>query len=313
MIVDAHVHVFPDVCGLTVAGPTRGLGGGRIAVGDAELQLTPPSGDRTAHTVEMLLADMDQAGVQRAVLLQGPLYGDWNPYVLDAIRHCRERLAGIAYLDPWAPGCPQAFQGLFASSGFAGVKLEFTESTGLCGIHPDARLDDHDVAWLWDELERQGLVLVVDLGPVGSCSYQTGALRRIADEHHNLRIVIAHLAQPCPGAERDPELWRLWREQIDVGRLPNVWFDSAALPAYLADEGYPYPSAERYLQLAIERIGPDKVMWGSDAPGLLCHATYPTLVELAGLHTRFLSPGDRAMVLGGNALRVYGGESVESE
>ena len=102
----------------------------------------------------------------------------------------------------------------------------------------------------------------------------------------------------------------MWLEPIDLGHLPNVWFDSSALPAYLPDEDWPYPSAERYLRLAIERIGPDKVMWGSDAPGLLLHASYPRLVELAALHTRSLSPREREMVLGRNALRVYGGEAV---
>jgi len=311
MIVDAHVHVFPEVRGLTGAGPTRGTGGGRIAVGDAELQLMPPRAEGTAYTVEMLLADMDEAGVSEAVLLQGPLYGNWNPYVLDAIRRYPERLTAAGYLDPWASGCRQASRELSASSRFRGVKLEFTEMTGLSGIHPGARLDDPHVSWLWHELERRRLALVMDLGPAGSRSYQTGALRRIADEHPDLRIVIAHLAQPSPKVEADTEQWRLWLEQIDLGRLPNVWFDSSALPAYVADEDYPYPGAERYLRLAIERIGPDKVMWGSDAPGLLLHATYPRLVKLGELHTQFLSSSEQAMVLGGNALRVYRGQAVD--
>jgi len=162
------------------------------------------------------------------------------------------------------------------------------------------------VAWLWDELAQRRWVLVLDLGAVGSRSYQTGAVRAIAEAHPDLKIVIAHLAQPTPAAEADPRLWCLWLEQIELGQLPNVWFDMASLPAYLSNEGYPFPSAERYLRLAVDRIGPARVMWGSDLPGLLAHATYLQLVKLARLHTQFLSPHEQAMVLGGNASQVYG-------
>jgi predicted TIM-barrel fold metal-dependent hydrolase len=306
VIYDAHAHIFPEIRGLIAAGPTRGLDYGRVAVGNEAIQFLPPHCEKTAYIPEMLLANMDWAGVNKAVLLQGPFYGECNQYILEALGRYPDRFSGAAYFDPWAPDSRKILERLFALSSFRAVKLECSEATGLCGIHPGARLNIPDMAWLWDELERRELVLVIDLGAVGSRSYQTSAVRAIAEEHPDLRIVIPHLAQPTPAAEADPRLWRLWLEQIDLGRLPNVWFDSAALPAYLPDEGYPYPSAERYLHLAIDRIGPAKVMWGSDLPGLLAHATYPQLVKLARLHTQFLSPREQAMVLGGNASQVYG-------
>ena len=102
------------------------------------------------------------------------------------------------------------------------------------------------------------MVLALDLGAVASRSYQTDAVR----------IVVAHLGQPNPMVETDPRLWKIWLKQIDLGKLNNVWLDNTALPAYLSNEGYPYPSAARYIRIAIERIGPNKVMWGTDIPGL---------------------------------------------
>ena len=79
----------------------------------------------------------------------------------------------------------------------------------MCGLHPDAKLDMLNIAWLWEELERRRLVLTLDLGAIGSCSYQTGAVRAIAEGHPDLRIVIAHLGQPNPSAEADVERWEL--------------------------------------------------------------------------------------------------------
>lgn len=98
----------------------------------------------------------------------------------------------------------------------------------------------------------------------------------------------------------------MWQEQIDLGQLRNIWFDASALVAYLPNESYPYLTAGRYLRLAIERIGTSRVMWGTDQPGTLIHVTYRQFVEMAKLHTQFLSPREQALVLGENALQVYG-------
>ena len=100
MIVDAHSHIFPRIHGLNAAGPTRAIGFGRAFIGDSEVQVTPPLGDGLAHSPEQVLANLDWAGVERAVLLQGPFYGECNPYVLDALEKYSDRLVGAAYFDP---------------------------------------------------------------------------------------------------------------------------------------------------------------------------------------------------------------------
>jgi len=306
LLVDAHVHVFAELRGMNAAGPTRGTGYGRALIGPQAVQVLPPLCEVTTHTAEMLIAHLDWAGVAQAVLLQGPFYGECNAYVAASLARYAQRLVGAAYLDPWSPDWRATFEQLFAEPVFRAVKLECSLAGGYCGIYPHARLDDPALSWLWHELERRALVLTLDLGAVGSRSYQTAAVRAIAERHPGLQIVIAHLAQPAPALAGDAELRRLWVEQIDLARLPNVAFDSSALPYYFAAEGYPFPSAERYLRLAIERIGPDKLLWGTDIPGLYSYATYPQLVALALAHTAFLSPEDRALVLGKNALRIYG-------
>jgi predicted TIM-barrel fold metal-dependent hydrolase len=305
MLIDAHSHIFPQVRGLVADGPTRGLGYGRIAVGGNEEQLMPPYNEKTIYTPEMLLANMDWAGVDKAMLLQGTFYGDWNPYVGEALEKYPERLIGAAFLDPWHPQAQSYFDELIQQDRFRAVKLECSEKTGLCGLHPDAHLDDPELDWLWRELAARQKVLVLDLGAIGSRSYQSNAVRSIAQDYPKLPIVIAHLAQPNPRAEAKLPMWRLWLAQIKLGRLPNVFFDTAALPAYMTDEDFPYPSAARYLKTAVELIGPAKIMWGSDQPGLLGVLNYPQLVRLGRLHTQFMTPREQAMVLGENAARVY--------
>jgi predicted TIM-barrel fold metal-dependent hydrolase len=305
-MVDAHAHIFPFVKGAIAAGPTADAGYGSVRTGRDVARVLPPYNEQTLFTPEMLLANLDWAGVDKAVLLQGPFYGECNAYVGQAIARYPDRLSGLAYFDPWLPGDPAALERLLDSAPYKGLKLECSEATGLVGLHPGARLDAPGLAWLWRLLERRGLVLVIDLGAVGSASYQTGAARGIALGHPALKIVIPHLAQPTPRAEADPVLWAQWLEQVSLAGLPNVWLDTAALPAYLPGEDFPYPTAARYLRLAVEMLGAGKILWGSDQPGLLAHANYPQLVRLARLHTAFLTPADQALILGQNAAAVFG-------
>lgn len=306
MIVDAHSHIFPRIHGQNGAGPTRGTGYGRALIGGKEVQVTLPMGEGLAYSPEQLLANLDWGGVERAVLLQGPMYGECNQYALEALRRYSDRLVGAAYFDPWLAESRQTFASTLDSPGFCAVKLECSVPSGLCGIHPEAQLGDPDLDWLWQEIQSRGLVLVLDLGGIGSRSYQTEAVHNIAVRHPHLRIVIAHLGQPRPEAESQPEMWKLWENQVDLGLLHNVWFDCASLIAFVQEEGYPFPSVERYLRLAIDRIGAHKIMWGTDQPGTLLHATYRQYVDLAKFHTAFLSPREQAQVLGENALHVYG-------
>jgi predicted TIM-barrel fold metal-dependent hydrolase len=305
MIVDAHMHIFGRLCGRIAAGAVTGQAWGKARVGDKELQLLPPFCRETSFPAEAALAQMDWAGVDRAVLLQGPFYGNQNSVVLDAVARFPDRFLGAAYFDPWDADPHQKLDGILAAGKFRAVKLECTEPTGLCGIHPDARLDDPKLAWLWDELEANRLVLVLDLGAPGTRSYQTAAVRAIAGRRPRLRIVIPHLAQIAPSVVESPERRSLWEEQIDLGLLPNVWFDCASLPAYLPDEDYPYPTAAKFLARAVERIGYERVLWGSDLPGLAGAMSYPQAVRLAKRHADSFSSDTQAAFLGGTALQVF--------
>ena len=266
----------------------------------------PPLAIKTEFPPEVLIQYMNWAGVEKTVLLQGAFYGECNRYAAEAIRRWPDRLLGQAFLDPWESGARQMFDEAVGELGFRGIKLELSEAAGLSGIHPDLRLDGPDVAWLWKEMAERDLLLTLDLGAIGSRSYQTDAVRSIIKQHPDLRIVIAHLCQPNPAAEHDEAAWALWQEQVALACNPNVYMDTAALPAYLQDEGYPFPSARRYIQNAINVTGPDKILWGTDIPGLLTVATYHQLVRAAYDHTDFLSAGDQAKVLGGNTMKVYG-------
>jgi predicted TIM-barrel fold metal-dependent hydrolase len=216
-----------------------------------------------------------------------------------------QRLIGAAFVDPRWPDAQAQFERLTGPGGFAVLKLEISVGWGFTGLYPDFRLDEPGLAWLWPAAEQQGVIVVLDLGAVGSASYQTEIVAGVVTQHPRLQVVIAHLAQPPLAAPDDAALNAQWEAQIALGRHANVWFDLAALPAY-GDEDFPYPAARRYIARAAELIGTERLMWGSDIPGLFGQGTYRQLVGYVARYCDFLTPEAREAVLGGNAWRLFG-------
>ncbi|MCY3977333.1 MAG: amidohydrolase family protein [Chloroflexi bacterium] len=306
MIIDAHAHIMTSVRGETARGPTRSLPWGKVRWGEETIQLLPPFNERTSFPAEALLAQMDWAGVERAALLQGPFYGEANAYVASAVARFSDRFIGAFAPDPLAPDVKGQFKQCVEEYGLRIVKFELTEPTGLTGLYPDLRIDAPEFEWIYESAQREGLIITFDLGKIGSRAYQTEAVANIATRYPGLTIVIAHLAQPPIGESQDAELNEKWRRQILLGRKPNIYFDLSALPAYSPDyDEYPYPPAQDYIRRATELIGAEKIMWGTDAPGLLMSGSYRQLLNYVRLHCDFLTEEEMAGLLGLNALRVY--------
>ena len=85
-MIDAHSHVLPNVNGHVGDGPTRGIGHGRIKIGDTIISVMPDYGDTTCFTAAMSVAELDAAGIEQTVLLQGPFWGECNDFAAAAVQ-----------------------------------------------------------------------------------------------------------------------------------------------------------------------------------------------------------------------------------
>lgn len=307
MLIDAHVHVFPKVDGYTSKGRTSGGPCGLFVFGSGEMERILPAGtEELRYTMEMLLQDMHQSGVDKAVILLDPCYGDWSEYVLDACRKYPDTFAAAGYFDPWAAEAEAHYEAILSGPVWKNVKIEFSQNSGLCGVHPGAKLDDGRLAWIWERMERENKTVALDLGKPGQLSYQTDAVRHIAKRHPGLKIVLCHAGQPSLEAENDKECWAAWLAQIRLGQLPNVWFDFSAMPYHVrAHEDYPYPSTKRFFSIVLDIVGDKKLLWGSDVPWMLGTATYAQLVSHGKCLVEDLPRDTQDRILFQNALNVY--------
>jgi predicted TIM-barrel fold metal-dependent hydrolase len=172
MIIDAHAHIMPEIRGHVGAGPTRSLPYGKMGIGDQVLRVMPPLCETTSFGPELLLENMDWAGVDKAVLLQGPFFGEVNEYVWQAVKKWPDRFIGAGFFDPRSSDAREVFRRNADMFGFGIIKLECSEACGLVGLYPDLRLDEEAMAWIWEAAETRNMVVTLDLGGVGCASYQ---------------------------------------------------------------------------------------------------------------------------------------------
>lgn len=268
-VTDAQVHIWP-----------------------AETPSRPwaPDGAGYAHRrsfgVAELLAEMDTAGVDRAVLVPPGWEGDRNDYVLGSAAAHPGRLAVMVRLPPAAPLPPAQLDALLEQPAVVGVRLTFTRGAAR------SWLDDGTADWLWPLLAARRTPLA--LYAPGSLA----AVRRIAERHPQLPVAVDHagLALGARGADLGAALAAV----RTLARLPNVALKASCLPSY-ADDGYPFRSVHGFVHGLLDAFGPRRVFWGSDLTRLPC--TYRQSVHL---FTQALGlPEDVVALLTGGALSEW--------
>jgi predicted TIM-barrel fold metal-dependent hydrolase len=298
--IDAHVHVIDTIAGFGGRGELRGCGGGKARWANGEeIALIPPElGDR-GFSYGALIPLLDKHGVEKAVLLQGSMYGFQNDYTWEAARQYPGRLIPSATVDPFCTGAEALLDRYLGERKIRVVKFELSSGGGLMGYHRVFPLDGPPIAALYPAIRKAGAALVLDIGSPGMGSFQIEAVAAAAKRYPDMRIIVCHLLAPRPGDEE------IFTAAIKTLSLPNLWFDLAALPWNAAGPGaYPYPAALRFIGLAKKILGAGRLIWGSDIPITLTRETYGRQMSYLEESGVFSDP-ELEQVFGTNAGTAY--------
>lgn len=298
-LIDAHAHVVQCIAGTGSQGELRPCGGGRAAYATGQaFQILPPQFGEYGAAPEDLLRVMDAHGVDKAVLLQGNYFGFQNLYTYEAVRAYPDRFAGAASYDPFSGQAGRIKAHLFDELGFRIVKFEVSSGSGLMANHPPVDLDGEIMHREYRYAADRDLIFVIDIGKPRSVSWQVDALSRAIARYPSMRFVVCHLLSPQLG---DGELLR---QSLRKLALPNVWFDLAALCLNSSPEEFPYPTARGYVRDAVDIVGADRLLWGSDMPSAMTRDSYRHFIDFIALHPG-LGEGDREKILCGNARALF--------
>jgi predicted TIM-barrel fold metal-dependent hydrolase len=239
---------------------------------------TPPQ-KPYAVTAEMLLAAMDEAGVDRAVLVPPSWEGDRNDVVAAAARDYPDRFAAMGRLALETP-VPEVLASWRDTPGMLGIRLTFH------GSKMRAWLTDGTADWAWAAAERFGVPAYVFVP--GSVPL----IERVAERHPGLKLVIDHLAL---GGGMDAEAFAHLPQVLKLARLPNVAVKASAMPCY-SSESYPFPGLHAFIRQVYDAFGPRRMFWGTDWTRLPC--SYAEAINLFTEELPWLSAGDKEWIMG---------------
>ncbi|KAE8765289.1 amidohydrolase family protein [Georgenia thermotolerans] len=281
-LIDTHVHVW-DLTG----GP----------YGVTYPWLTPDFGALHAtHTLDQVLPDMAGLGVTGMVLVQAS----------DSLAETDELLR-VAATSP----LPTAVVGWLPLADAAAAERELAR-------RPDPRLvgarhlihDEPDPRWMLEPpvavgmamLERHGLVF----DAVAERPDLLTQVPQVARRHPRLTIVVDHLGKPPVTAPWRSEAADEWRRNVaDAAGWPNIYGKVSGLGTI--SRGPWHVSQWRpYLEHALEAVGAERLMLGSDWPVCTQNGDYPSVMGALLELLEELSPAERQAIRAGTAARVYG-------
>jgi predicted TIM-barrel fold metal-dependent hydrolase len=269
-VVDAQVHVWlPE-------GPDRPWPAGGAERALAMHRHEPISGPA-------LLAEMRDAGVDRAVLVPPFFEGHRNDYAVACATEAPEAFRVMARVD-LRTGDPGPVRELLRDPVVAGIRLVFLPADA-------GRVDDPAAEWLWAFAEEEDVPVML------LASGQLGALGDLARARPGLRLAVDHLG--LTGQHTDAAIAPEIAELVALAGLDNVSVKATAAPCY-STEPYPYPALHPFLRQLYDAFGPERLFWGSDLSRL--RGSYPDLVRLFREELDFFPPDDVEAVMGRSVL-----------
>jgi predicted TIM-barrel fold metal-dependent hydrolase len=279
------------------------------------LQFMPPSFQTMDAPPDFMIAQMDYAGIDVAVLQNDHIYGALDDYFADAVARFPGRFVALAQVDEFRGYETDQLERLRRAADTLGFRgLYFTTSTFfMTGYQPYYDAPDFDP--LWDEVARLGWPLFLTIGghsPFGDFDAELARLLRWYERHPRQPTVLVHglpdsqFLDAAGHFRPSDSLVALARDYPVYAELlfPIKWGGRWDYPYYHALDLVP-----RYRDL----FGAERLLWGSDMPNVERYATYRQTLSYIRDYPSGLNTEELAAVLGGNAARLLGIERTRTE
>ena len=288
-IIDAHSHLWLRQDTSWNGMPVRTLKNGRAFFLTEEVQMVPPFMIDGVNSAEVFLSNMNYAQVGGAVVVQEFIDGIQNDYLAKVKSDYPERFFVFGMCDYFKPGFYDTAASLI-DSGFKGIAIP-----GHRLILSDGRvnLNSPEMMKMFHLMEDKGVILSLCLA---ENNLQNGEIKEVIEECPRLKIAIGHFGMvTAPG----------WEDQIKLALNDNVMIESGGITWLFNKEFYPFNGAVRAIREAIDMVGADKLMWGSDYPRTITAITYKMSYDFI-LKTNDLTDREKRLFLGENAEKFYG-------
>lgn len=236
-------------------------------------------------TIEKLLPLMDEAGVDRTVIVPPSWPGDRNDYALEAARRYPDRFAVMGRITLRNPQSAALLPTWRKQPGMLGVRVTF--------LNKDiAMLSDGSAEWFWPAAEKAGLPVMF------LASEQGPYFARVAERHPGLQLIVDHMGlSTSVQAVREGKFDGPISHTLSLAKYPNVSVKLSSAPTY-SREGYPYRDINPHIKRLFEAYGPRRCYWGTDITNAFDKATYRQRITHFTETFDFMSESDKDWVMG---------------
>ena len=269
MTVDTHVHVVTsDRASYPVTGD-------------------PPPWPEV--TDARLLRDMDDLGIDRAILVQSFFtYGFDNSYAIDCAARHPDRFQVVCVIDQTAPDAAETLTELVQEHGVRGVRLM---PKGM----PEGVLWDPKTFGVWERTGELGIPVTV-----AAEIQHVPHMPQVVERFPQVAVCFEHMW----GIEVDQPPFRQLEPVIALARFANVRLKLAPNNSFAAREADVPPRA--LFDHLIGHFGIEQLMWGSNYPAHPARfGDYKARLEVVSEDLSYLSDADREAFFGGNAARLW--------
>ena len=234
-------------------------------------------------TIEKLVSMMDEAGVDRAVIVPPSWPGDRNDYGLEAARRYPERFAVMGRIAIEKPRSAALLPNWRGQPGMLGIRLTFHRGQA-------ALLESGATDWFWPAVEKAGLP-VMFLAPGNMPKFAT-----IAERHPGLPLIVDHMSLTAEIAQ-SRTIPKAIDDLVPLARYPNVSVKLSSAPTYSFDP-YPWRDMSEHLKRCFDAFGPRRCYWGTDLTNAFAKSTYRQRITQFTEELDFLSEEDKDWVMG---------------
>jgi L-fuconolactonase len=235
--------------------------------------------------------EIDGAGVQAVVAVQARQTLEETRWLLELAEQNPFIIGVVGWVDLQSPECRAQLE-------------RFTSNKKLVGIRHIVQGEPDDRFLLKPEFTR-GVALLEEMG----LAYDILVFPRhlpvaveFARKFPQHRFVLDHLAKPEIKAGKIKD-WE--RDVRALAEVPNVLCKLSGMVTEADWKEWKPRQLERYIEVAIDAFGPERLMVGSDWPVCKVAAEYGRVMEVFAKAIDDLSENERDAILGGNAARFW--------
>jgi predicted TIM-barrel fold metal-dependent hydrolase len=272
MIIDTHLHVWSQDVKKYPWNPI----GGYIP-------------EKSASIAEFI-RQMDDAFVEKAVLVQPTPYGWDNSYLLDICREAQERFKAVVLVDPSSDHASESLK-MLVENGACGLRVNLPLLT-LESIRSDTFLN------LLNTAQSLSIPVCFQLTPE-----YFNLISGLFNQFKGTQFILDHLARPNKGCKLDDENFM---QMLEFSKNLNVFVKLSGLN-YFSNQSDPYEDTWSLLKAVNDRFTADHCMWGSDFPFVNEHWSYLGNLNTFKNDLGFSDP-DLVWILGKTADAIWWGE-----